>query len=180
MATHQQNPDKLFETPRLYVRLFKEEDLENLYILDSDPEGVRSYFPGGALSKPKIQEELNKNIQEWITSGFSDFAVIEKESDKFLGRAGFAWYGDDIELGYLFLKEYWGRGYATEVARGLLEWAKNNIKADRVIALAPENHLASQRVLEKIGMKYYKSDLYKDKHDPQCKNVICKFYEYYL
>lgn len=167
----------IFETERLYFRVFETNDIDLLYKLDGDEE-VRSFFPGGKLSKEKIQENLNKYIHDWNEFGYTDFAVFEKSSKEFVGRAGFAKYHNDIEMGYLFLKEHWGKGFATEAATGLMNWAKQNIKASRIIALVPVNHKASESVLKKAGMNHFKTDLYTGGHSTECSNIECKFFEY--
>lgn len=64
----------------------------------------------------------------------------------------------EIEVGYLLHKVFWGKGYASEALMFLLEWAKENIQAEYIIAFAPVEHLASARVMQKCGMKHYKND----------------------
>ncbi len=157
------NAKPIIETDRLYFRLFEKNDAELLWKLDSDPE-VRAHFPGGALQKDKITENLNRYINDWKKFGYSDFAIFEKVTNSFVGRAGFAQYHGEIEMGYVLLKEHWGKGFATEAAAGLINWAKQNIKASKIIALVPIKHIASQKVLEKIGMRNFKTDLYTGGH----------------
>jgi len=160
------------ETERLKFRPFEMEDFSSLCVLDKDPE-VRQFFPDGVLTEDQIKKNIEKNIKSWEHLGYSDFIVIEKETDLFIGRAGFSNYQDsDIEVGYLFLKAAWGKGYATEAVQGLLKWAASNLNTNRIIAFAPINHLASQKVLEKSGMKYFQTE----KH----KGIDCRFYEILL
>ena len=59
--------------------------------------------------------------------------------------------GDEVEVGYLFLPEAWGHGYATEAARALLQWAFDTLDLNRVQAETDTRNAASARVLEKLG-----------------------------
>jgi len=159
----------LLETKRLYLRPVEEIDFAGLCRLDTDPD-VRSYFPEGALNNEQVRKELNRYILEWETLGFSIFAAIEKKTNQLIGRCGFAKLkSGEVEFGYLFLKEYWGQGYATEAGKALLEWGLKNIPVDHIVGFAPANHPASLRVLEKCGMKYVRTGTYQD--------IPCVFYQ---
>jgi [ribosomal protein S5]-alanine N-acetyltransferase len=95
--------------------------------------------------------------------------MFELDSGEFVGRCGFGPIETgEIEVGYLLHKKFWGKGLASEVLTTLLEWAKQNINADYIIAFAPIEHLASQRVMQKCGMEHYKND--------NAKGVACCFY----
>jgi ribosomal-protein-alanine N-acetyltransferase len=160
----------LCETPHLILRPVQTEDFEALCVLDGDPD-VRSYFPEGVLNSAEVLKELDRYINGWDTDGFGLFAAIDKESNKLIGRCGFAKLSSgEVEFGYLFLPQYWGQGYATEAGRALLRWAAKNIPVDHIIGFAPTNHIASLRVLEKCGMKFLKMDTYR--------NIECAFYKF--
>jgi RimJ/RimL family protein N-acetyltransferase len=160
----------LIETQRLKLKPIQKTDFEDLCLLDSDP-AVRVYFPEGALNVDQIKSELDRFIVEWQTVGFGMFSVVEKSSQQFIGRSGFAKLQSGIvEFGYLLLKEYWGQGYATEASKALLEWGAKNIPVDHIVGFAPEDHVASRRVLEKCGMEYDRMDVYQ--------GIVCVFYNY--
>lgn len=157
------------QSERLGFRLLGRCDFEDLQRLDQDPE-VRAFFPDGVLTSEQIKERILKSRTSFVENGFSDFAVIESDTGQFAGRAGFAlteW--GDVEVGYVFLKEYWGRGFAQEALRALLDWAKQNLSVPRIIAYAPTGHRASLNVMKKCGMHYLKSDTARD--------IACDFYE---
>ena len=153
------------ETQRLILRPLKNIDFKDLCLLDMDPV-VRSFFPEGPLDIEQVHDELERHIAEWQRLGFGIFAAILKYNNKFIGRCGFAKLDSgEVEMGYLFLKEYWSQGYATETAIALLQWAEKNVSAKRIIGFAPISHSASIKVLEKSGMEFFKTDFY---HDIQC------------
>src|ERR1700730_4212435 len=111
----------IIETERLILRPISPSDYEDLCELDTDP-AVRSFFPEGPLNREQIQRELDRHIAEWAV-GFGIFAVIEKKTNRFIGRSGFAQLPSGIvEFGYLIIQELWGQGYATEAAKALLAW----------------------------------------------------------
>jgi ribosomal-protein-alanine N-acetyltransferase len=157
------------ETARLYLRPVSRADLDAFCVLDTDSK-VRHFFPEGALTPWHIEQEIERFISEWATFKFGMFSVFAKETDQLIGRGGFAkLQSGEVEMGFLFLKECWGQGYATEVSIALLEWAKTHVPADRIVAFAPLNHLASLRVIEKSGMTFFKEEDYQD--------IPCAFYE---
>ncbi len=162
----------LLTTERLGFRLFQNSDLANLERLDGDPE-VRAHFPDGVMTPDQIRERIVRNRARFEKNGFADFAVVELETGHFAGRAGFGLIEcGEIEVGYVFLKDYWGRGLAQESLKGLLAWAEKNLQAPRIVAYAPKQHSASFNVMKKSGMRYFKTQIMH--------GVECDFYEYSL
>lgn len=162
----------LFEENQLGFRLIVENDLHYILMLDADPETM-SFFPGGVRTNDEIVNNIKKYMQDYSEKGYSTFLVFDTTTNEFIGRAGF---GDiesgETEVGYLVLKKYWGKGYATRILKILLHWAKSNIKKDKIIAFAPVNHLASARVMQKAGMIFSRKGIMK--------GVECVIYEYQL
>jgi len=163
----------IFTSKRLGYRLLKESDFNDYFKLDSNPE-VRKYFPSGTLDSQKIKSNIRKNIDFFEENGFGVFIAIELTTGEFVGRCGFGQIPTgEIEVGYVFLPNFWGKGFATEALVALIDWAKQNLKAtDTVIAFTPTNHIASQRCMQKAGMEFYKKDL-KDGEE-------CVFYKIQL
>ena len=140
--------------------------------LDMDPE-VRAHFPEGVLTPELIKERISRNRASFQDNGFCDLAVVDLGNGQFTGRAGFALMeGGDVEVGYLFLKRYWGRGLAQESLRALLIWASDNLDVSRIVAYAPRQHTASLNVMRKSGMRYCKTE--------ETRGIECDFYEYLL
>lgn len=146
------------KSARLGFRMLRKQDLPKLMKLDMDPE-VRAFFPGGIATPELLQEKIVQNRASFLEKGFGEFAITELKTNKFLGRAGFAELNDgEIEVGYLFLKEYWGQGMATEALIALLCWAGKALLVPRILAYAPVNHRASINVMKKAGMHYLKTE----------------------
>jgi RimJ/RimL family protein N-acetyltransferase len=162
----------LFTSKRLGFRLIEDTDFNALKELDMDPE-VRAQFPEGVLTSEQIKERISKNKLSFNENGFGDFAAVDLESGQFVGRAGFAPIeGGEIEVGYVLLRQFWGRGLAQESLRALLNWARENLDVPRIVAYAPKQHPASFNVMKKSGMQYFKTE--------ETRGVECDHYEYQL
>jgi ribosomal-protein-alanine N-acetyltransferase len=165
-------PDFTLMSRRIGFRMLEEDDLQNLVKLDMDPE-VRAFFPGGISSPELLREKIEKSRASFLANGFGEFSMTELQTSRFIGRAGFAELeSGEIEVGYLLLKEYWGRGLASEALCALLDWAKKSLRVPRILAYAPVEHAASLGVMKKAGMRYLKTEI--------ARGVNCKFFEYPL
>jgi len=148
------------ETNRLIMRPFEETDAEDLFLLDSNSEVMK--YVGGVVS---TEIEQSRQVIEFIQkqykeNGVGRLAVIEKSSNILIGWSGLKYLTKEIngmknvyELGYRFLPEYWGKGYATETAIAALNYAFNEIKTDIVYAMAVTENVGSNRVLQKLGFE---------------------------
>lgn len=159
----------LIKTQRLGLRLLQTSDIIYLEKLESDPE-VKRYFPDGARDREKTQAMIEKFITYYYQEkGLPCFVLFDLESGEFIGRAGFGLAeSGETEVGYVLHKEFWGKGYATEAVSVLLEYAKEHINIDYIIAYADTGNIGSTRVMEKCGMVYYKTDI--------AKGTECRFY----
>lgn len=151
------------ETPRLLVQPFTLEDLDNLVELHSNPEVNRYLLPMGAWSKEIAAAKLKRFIAHEETYGYSKFKVSLKDGT-FIGRAGFELWEEtgEIEFGYSFKQEYWGKGYATEAAHKLVKWIFETTDLEHIIGMVSLENVASRKVLEKIGMTFTEVRLVKE------------------
>lgn len=144
---------QILETERLILRTWTYEDADELFEICREPEvmlhiGDRKPYE----SVEKAKEFLNWAVSYQKENGFCRWAVIEKSSGKIIGSCGFARREmEEVELGYLFAREKWGKGFATEAASACLKYGFENIGLTKIIALTDIDHVKSQKVLEKIG-----------------------------
>lgn len=144
---------KILETERLILRTWTYSDADALFEICRDAEvmlhiGDRKPY----ASVEKAKEFLNWAVLYQKKNGFCRWAVIEKSSGKIIGSCGFARRdSEEVELGYLFAREVWGNGYATEAARACLSYGFKTIGFTKIIALTDFDHVKSQKVLQKIG-----------------------------
>lgn len=156
----------LLKTKRLGLTLLKESDITFLISLEADPD-VKRYFPSGPRDAQATQEMIARFMNNYTEKGLPNFMLFELESGEFVGRIGFgiAEHGE-TEVGYVLHKKFWGKGYASEALSCVLEWAKTHIPIDEIIAYATEDNEGSLKVMEKCGMRYYKTGIHKGE---QCK-----------
>lgn len=155
---------KIFiETPRLVIKTMDDKDFSALRLQMKDPQ-VMEFF-GGPRADDKISMTLEKLYNHLLRYGFSQGPVFEKKTGTCIGRAGLVHLDfketPDLELGYFILPEYWGKGLATELAIGLLDYAFNVLNCPRVFATVDPKNIASCRVSEKLHMRIEKEDLYE-------------------
>ena len=157
------------ETERLLLRDLCNEDAEGIYKLDSDPE-VHKYLgkkPIETLDESyKIIEYINIQYQE---NGIGRWAVIEKETGNFIGWSGFKFITSPIngrknyfDLGYRFIRKFWGKGFASESAKACLNYGFTKMNQKEIFAMADKNNSASNKILQKIGMTKIDSFYYEN------------------
>lgn len=145
------------ETSRLRLRHFTLNDLNQLYPIYSNPE-VNKYIGKGAKTEDETRAALMKMIQHW-QHGFGMWAVVHKESNKLIGRCGLCFLDNtsEVELGYALDKPYWNLGLATEGSLASLKYGFEIVGLERIVGIARPENVASQRVMQKVGMTYEKN-----------------------
>ncbi len=152
------------ETKRLTIFAPKLEDLEEQIRLQSNPE-VMMYIGNGVRNREEVKQGLQKAIHHYERFKFSLGSVYEKDTQRFVGRAGIIHLGLDenakeIEVAYALMPEFWNQGYATELASSLAEWGFKNLDVKEIVAVTKRENYGSRKVLEKIGMKHVKDAIY--------------------
>lgn len=148
----------LIETERLLLREITLEDKEQMFLLHSNPE-VQKYTGEDPITSIEIMEEAIRDRVEWYKKyGYGRWGTFLKDGMQFIGWAGLSYLPefDEIDLGYRFLPEHWGKGYATEASEAILQYGFENLGLKRIIAIAMKENPASIRVMEKVGMKFEK------------------------
>lgn len=139
---------RLFETERLYARGYAAEDAQALHAMLSDAETVR-YEPYDVLDASACAREACRRARD---EAF--MAICRKEDDSLIGTVYLGREApDEYELGYVFNRAFWGRGYAGEAARGALGYAFTALGARRVCAGAAAQNPRSWHLLERLGMR---------------------------
>lgn len=151
------------ETERLLLRRFTEADVDNLVELDSDP-AVMHFITGG---RPTPRDEIEHDILPAFLrhyeryDGYGFWAAIEKSSGEFLGWFHFRPRAEsppgEVELGYRLRRSAWGKGYATEGSRALIDKGFREHGVRRVVAETMAVNTASRRVMEKAGLTYVRT-----------------------
>jgi RimJ/RimL family protein N-acetyltransferase len=104
-----------------------------------------------------IEKLLERWLEHWSEHGFGNCCVFEKESGQLIGNCGIRWTTVQttpvLNLLYRFDPGTWGRGYATEAARAVVDWAFENLPGQVVLARVRPGNLASQGVATNIGLR---------------------------
>lgn len=151
------------ETARLLLRMFSHDDLDDLARIYNDADVMR-YLSGHPLTREETAGWLNYFLTGWENYGFGWWAVVLKESGELIGHCGlqFIHVTAEVEVTYGLAKAYWRRGLASEAARACLRYGFEQLKLDRIYALADPGNIGSHRVMERVGMRYDKTEYYKD------------------
>lgn len=145
----------ILETQRLYLREMEEEDYDSLCEMLQDKDVMYAYEH--PFDDAEVRDWLNRNFKRYETYGFGLWAVILKENGELIGQCGLTMQEcidrQVLEIGYLFKKAYWHRGYATEAAIACKDYAFNTLNAKEVFSIIRDNNKASQNVAIRNGMK---------------------------
>jgi RimJ/RimL family protein N-acetyltransferase len=144
--------DVFLETERLVLRPFSDSDVDLLVLLDSDPEVMRFLTDGKPTPREVVEREV---LPKLLDGGF--WAALEKATGEFLGWFEFRPCAAGTELGYRLRQAAWGKGYATEGARALVDKGFCELGAQRVVGFTMTVNTRSRRVLEKAGLSFVRT-----------------------
>ena len=141
----------------MLIRPPRSEDAEQLHAVYGDPEAMRCIPGGAAASIEETRRRVARYIDVQAEWGFTLWAVVEKSSGQIIGDCGLfplEGRGPEVEIAYRFGHAHWGRGYATEAAGACLAYGLQRLRLGRIVAVTRPEHVASRRVMEKIGLRY--------------------------
>lgn len=149
-------------TDRLLLRRPTEDDIDPLLAMNADPEVMR-YIGDGSVRQPD-REQAARGIalarREWDERGFGMLSLIVRETGRYAGwvtltvPAFLPQILPAVEIGWRLAREHWGYGYATEAARPLLRFGLTDCALDRVVGIRHIENLRSERVMDKLGMRF--------------------------
>lgn len=141
-------------TRRLVLRALSEGDAVPLHRILNEEEVLR-HFPGpGSPSLEKVQKLVAGQGKHWEEHGYGWWAVETGSDGQFIGWCGLQFLPEtqEIEVAYLLDRAFWGQGLATEAAKASLQYGFEQLGLDRIVAIVHPENVASQRVIEKLGM----------------------------
>lgn len=145
----------ILETERLYLREMDQADYQSLCKILQDNETMYAYE--GAFNDTEVQEWLERQISRYQKWGFGLWAVILKETGEMIGQCGLTmqpWKdGEVLEIGYLFQRMHWHKGYAVEAARACRQYAFETLNAKEVCSIIRDTNTASRNVAIRNGME---------------------------
>ena len=153
----------VLETERLILRRYTPADFAGLYEILSDPETM-AHYPK-PYDEARVWRWINWSLDNYEKYGFGLWAMELKATGEFIGDCGLTMQNIDgevlPEIGYHIHKNHWRRGYASEAARAVRDWAFTNRDFDRLYSYMTEGNIASWSTAAAAGLKWVKSY-----HDP--------------
>lgn len=144
------------ETDRLRLRAWRPQDREPFADLNADPS-VMEYYPT-TLSRSESDAIVDRIEGHFATHGYGLWAVEVRDGGPFAGFVGIQHVRFDapfvpaVEIGWRLAADLWGRGYATEGAKAVRDFAFDSLHLSEIVSFTTPANLASRRVMEKIGM----------------------------
>ena len=165
---------KIFiETERVILREILPTDENGLLDLDRNPK-VHTYLGNNPVDNIyQIREVIKKIRQQYIDNGIGRWAIINKETNDFIGWTGLKFVTETTnnhinfyDLGYRLIEKYWGKGIATETTKAILNYAFEKLKLTEIYSMCDLGNVGSKNVLEKTGLKFIETfDLDGIKHN---------------
>lgn len=143
----------VFVTARLQAERFGPADADVFYAVYRDPEAMRYVGDGQSITREACDRWITVTLENYQRRNYGMFKLLRREDGELVGCCGLVHPGNQVapETKYCLLPEHWGRGYATEALRGLLDYAAGTHGITDLIATVDPAHTASHHVLEKCG-----------------------------
>lgn len=154
---HTDPPTIVLRTARLLLRHMAASDAAFMLDLLNDKAWIRFIGDRGVRTLEQARDYiLNGPVEMVERLGFGFYVVESKESGCPLGVCGLAKrdFLDDVDIGYAFAPQHWGKGYAHEAASAVLAHAKHDVGLKRIVATVRPDNAASIRLLEKLGLRF--------------------------
>ena len=144
-------------TARLDLRPFTQGDADSLFLILQE-KGILRYFPPNPnpLTRERAERLISSQLKHWQEHKLGWWAVEPRATNRLIGWCGlqFLQETEEIEVGFLTSRAFWGQGLTTEAARASLSYGFDKLGLQCIVGITHPENIASQRVLEKIGMKF--------------------------
>ncbi|HEU0295387.1 MAG TPA: GNAT family N-acetyltransferase [Anaerolineales bacterium] len=150
---------KVLETERLILRRFVPADAALILELLNEPSFIQNIGDRGVRTLSDAERYIETGpAASYASNGFGLYLVQVTDSHESIGMCGLIKRDslEDVDLGYAFLPRFWSKGYAIESVLAVMEFAKNTVHLERVVAIVDPKNQGSIRVLEKAGFKFEK------------------------
>lgn len=150
---------KSFETERLILKPTDLEDVDLIFELMNSPKWLEYIGDRNIKTKEDARQYiLDKHLPNFENNGYGSYTVILKENGNKVGSSGLFQRDvlEVVDIGFAFLPEYEKKGYGYESSNKILEVAKTEFGLNKVSAITLPNNIASQKLIEKLGLTYQK------------------------
>lgn len=170
----------MIETPRLILRLWRDEDLEPFGAMSADPE-VMTWL-GGVLTAESVRAYKDRADKTFAELGMCRLVIERRDDGAFLGACGLmpgheqAPISPFIDIGWRLARHAWGGGYASEAAAAVLQDGFTRLGLPEITAITARTNIRSRAVMERIGMRRDEASDFDfpgyDKDDPLRRTVV--------
>lgn len=162
MKSREESPDKVLQTERLELRMYRDEDFEFLCSLLGDPRVVRFIGDGETRNRSQAYEFLYWIYRSYKEAPETGLRLLVRHEDGIpVGHAGLVLQtvdgAEELEIGYWIAPQYWGLGYAKEAAASIRDYGIKGLGRKRFVSLIQPENSASRKVAESIGMGFEKA-----------------------
>ncbi|MCC9063400.1 GNAT family N-acetyltransferase [Flavobacterium piscisymbiosum] len=143
----------LYQSPKIIIREFLPQEQQTFLDLFKDNQ-VTQYLP--VVSPERYLEMFDELLENYEQKKLSRWAIFDTTNNNFIGMCVariFVHNTNQIEIGYVLSREYWGKGIATEVCKALTQYSFANTNTKEVVAITDINNSGSQNVLQKSGFE---------------------------
>jgi ribosomal-protein-alanine N-acetyltransferase len=150
----------ILETERLILREMLPSDAEALFEMDSNPNVHKYLWNKTLTSIDEVYQYIEMVRNQYLENNIGRFVVVLKETNELIGWAGLKYNTEKVnnkvhfyDIGYRLNEKFWGKGYASEASFAWLDYGFNVMKIKVMEAAAHTDNIASNRILQKIGLK---------------------------
>jgi RimJ/RimL family protein N-acetyltransferase len=150
----------ILETERLILREMLPSDAEALFEMDSNPNVHKYLWNKPLTSIDGVYQYIEMVRNQYLENNIGRFVVVLKETNELIGWAGLKYNTEIVnnkvhfyDIGYRLNEKFWGKGYASEASFAWLDYGFNVMKIKVMEAAAHTDNIASNRILQKIGLK---------------------------
>jgi RimJ/RimL family protein N-acetyltransferase len=150
-------------TARLFLRRMRDGDLAGLLRMNADERVMATM--GGTRPAAETESYFHEQLVHWQQHGFGWWMVLDAATGELAGRGGLRRVevggAIEVEVGYAFLPQFWGRGFATELAHESVRVGFAELELPDLVSFTLTTNRASRRVMEKAGFQYERDVIYK-------------------
>ena len=146
------------ETSNLRLKRLSVGDAESLFRTCGDPDTMKYWLKGPDKNFEETKQRILNIEDHWQIHGFGDWGAVMKNNSRLMGFAGLHFIDgmDDVNIGYAFEKTYWRKGFGFETCHAILEFGQNVLKLSHIVAVIWPQNIASIRLIEKCGLRFWK------------------------
>ncbi|MFC1735479.1 GNAT family N-acetyltransferase [Candidatus Hydrogenedentota bacterium] len=151
------------ETDRLLLRRLTQADAHEFFQTVGDPEVMRYWGKGAEKTVEDTCRRITEMEEHWVTHGFGDWAVMEKNTGELIGFCGLHYIENmaEVNLGYAFKKTKWRQGFGFESCKAVLAAGFGELGLDPIVAVIQTPNIASRKLVEKLNLVFWKEFVYK-------------------